>query len=851
MKVITPDTLALLFGISPDPDSEHDGCALVLACLACFPFAPHVQALLEESVLWDCATAQLPPGVSLDEGHVKPRGEFLVYGSCHAGPEQKLQGVTRARDVEVRVGTLCKELTVFGERFWHGAHHGDPEPFSSLPVTWENAFGGADNPDNPLGKGQDLLPDGRRPLPHVERQGEYVSFPHDMPEPVGLGAMDVSWAQRRMHAGTHGREWLRERWPGMPADTCPELFMRAQEDQWLPGFFHGDETFEIVGMHPHRERLRGVLPAVRCRVFVLRGEEDAREFKELQTRADTLTLFPERELGALTFRAVTHTQDEECCDIAALLAVFEPSALPAEPAERYRELMEQALLPPQAAAAAPEEEKEEEAENNAADAESEAGADAQPEAREDVAVPAVAELEQVLAEIEAESRQTLAKAGLTQQDVEDFLARMEKQTRELFPSESMERTVGEDPLEDLRDLVKELEAQGRNLLRKSGKSEEEVEAFLEQQKGAEEFPDLEREFAPRLRDPAVSEEIKTQMRSMINAVAEISAVCASLEQLGKEAGQQAAAEESVAQEPEPAIEPEPEPLTREEVLARYTQGLSLAGTDLSGLDLSGLDLPGIDLCAAVLRNTNCGKANLAGARLCNADCGGGVFDGCTLEDADLSAAVLEKCSMRELKAKGLKAPQAGFQEVDATGADFTAAELEDADFTRAVLDASCFHEARAPGLRLLGASLKEADFRNAGLRESRGDTQTDAPEADFSGAEMALSGWRGACLREANMTGAVLDASDLGHCDLRGAHLVHAQAKNAVFFKADLENAKLSQAVLEGADLRRARLVGAHLSGAVLRGADLYKSVLDNTELHLADLQHTLLDPNLLDAFPE
>lgn len=841
MKVITPEDLALLYAATPHADAQSGDCRLVLACLACFPFASHVEALLPEKTLWDCAMEQLPPGVPLDEGQVKPRGEFLVYGNCHATPDR---GVTRARDVQISVGPLSKKLTVFGDRYWHGSRHGDPDPFSSMPLTWDKAFGGGDNSANPLGKGQDPLPDGRRPMPNVEHHDEYMSFPQDRPKPAGLGALAVSWEPRSRHAGTLDRSWFEGRWPGVPADCGPEFFMCAPEDQRLPGFFSGDEGFQIFGMHPVTDWQRGVLPAVRCRVFVLRCAGEKREFEELEARADTLTLFPEKGLGALTFRAVTHTADEECGDLLALLAVFEPSALPPQPAQEYRQAMEQALTPP---VVSEEQVAEPETEPEAVQEELK-GKEQQVSAE----IPGLAELEQVVAEVEAQSRTLLDKARVTPQEVEEFLAKVERQTRDLFPPEKVEAATGKaDPASELRSLVQDLEDRGRELLRRTGKSEEEVEALLKQHADLQEPPDLARHFAPRLEDQKVSEELKGHMRTMIDSFGEVAAVCASLEQLaaGLKAPPEPADEAPLEEEEIP--EAEPQALTREELLARYEEGRSLAGAELCGLDLAGLQLPGIDLRGALLRHTRLVGSNLAGARLQGADLRGGLLDNCILEDADLSGALLEKCSLKGGKAKGVKARQAGFQEAQASGADFSGACMEDADFSRAVLDCALFTKASAPRLRLLGASLKRADFTEAGLQNSRGDARTNAEKADFSGADMSLSGWRGACLQQAVMVETRLEDADLGHCNLKQACMTRAHAGNAVLFKANLQGARLCQAVLDGASLRRARLVDADLCRASLQRADLYKCVLGNTSLHLSDLGLTVLDPELPERFPK
>jgi hypothetical protein len=85
---------------------------------------------------------------------------------------------------------------------------------------------------------------------------------------------------------------------------------------------------------------------------------------------------------------------------------------------------------------------------------------------------------------------------------------------------------------------------------------------------------------------------------------------------------------------------------------------------------------------------------------------------------------------------------------------------------------------------------------------------------------MANAVLQGACLREADMSGAQLDAAVLIGADLR---------------KANLRGAGFRHAKLDAADLRDARLGGAFLVGASLRGADLRGAYLRLARLDSAD----------------
>src|SRR5262245_49800530 len=75
---------------------------------------------------------------------------------------------TRMLDVVISVGQIQKMLRVFGDRYWKRGLFSPritgPEVFTEMPITYENAFGGADSIDpglektvvearNPIGRG--------------------------------------------------------------------------------------------------------------------------------------------------------------------------------------------------------------------------------------------------------------------------------------------------------------------------------------------------------------------------------------------------------------------------------------------------------------------------------------------------------------------------------------------------------------------------------------------------------------------------------------------------------------------------------------------------------------------------
>ena len=80
---------------------------------------------------------------------------------------------------------------------------------------------------------------------------------------------------------------------------------------------------------------------------------------------------------------------------------------------------------------------------------------------------------------------------------------------------------------------------------------------------------------------------------------------------------------------------------------------------------------------------------------------------------------------------------------------------------------------------------------------------------------------RGAVLSEAVLSGANLSGADLSGANLRGAVLSGANLSEAVLSGANLSEADLSGANLRGANLSEAYLRGANLQGANLSGAIL------------------------------
>jgi hypothetical protein len=175
-----------------------------------------------------------------------------------------------------------KTLRVFGRRRWQSKLlmlvPGTPDMSESVPLRYENAYGGCDPtdpekvfPTNPVGKG--FADKGQRlkdvELPQVEIGPKFISAPGMQPQPAGFGPLSPLWEPRLSafakldeNAALNGGCPWGERAPG-------DLFNAAPLDQRFAAPFVGDELVTLRGLIP--EAPQGVpihLPRVQPDLFL-------------------------------------------------------------------------------------------------------------------------------------------------------------------------------------------------------------------------------------------------------------------------------------------------------------------------------------------------------------------------------------------------------------------------------------------------------------------------------------------------------------------------------------------------------------------------------------------------------
>lgn len=874
MKIIKPQNLSLQFKVYEEARRYFFFPAIFML----FPLdAP--AAIFSEVSLWKLVAEKLGKDTILDMGMPKIRGEVVVSGACYT-PAGKAYP---ACPVSLKIGKINKILNVFGNRYWNSlgaiTH---PEPFTSMPLTWPNAFGGKGYDFNLEGKGfaPIVAENGAtvHPLPNIEDPRKLVGSPSDRPLPAGFAPLDMTWKQRFSKVGTYDKEWLETRFPGYAADMNPTFLNTAPEDQWLDGFFTGNEAFTLEHLHPDKPVLSGQLPGLTARCFIRRKAAEPESLEEIAMRLETVHFFPDAQQGVLIFRGGVEIATDDADDLLLIMAAAEKMGEP-KALKHYQEVVAKRL-------------------------DKEMGAVYS--LRDSDLLPVFPEISVAPEEI-SEMERLLSKEDLLRKNMrvraEKKLAETREQIADLGvnPDEFLPAAVPPDPapvnIEKLDVTILELEEMAKkakaDALLKQAEAEQQVRNLCSQQ-----GLDYEKMLADAAKKQggrpkfsadqhiAQMKELQSQLKDMGRSNADLDRLIADPDfekklRLAEERTLEAYRKYAQHFSPAPPLSTEEAKLLRETVISEYAAGKSFAGADLTGADLSALSLVGTDFRDAILEGVNFTGADLikadfsnavlAGADLTGAKCSAGKFRGANISrailkdadfagglemsgvvlaksdlsgakfsEADLSGADLTECIFNKtdfscVKAqqmifistdlKGLRCTGADFSkgmfiEVDISGADFTGAKLAEAVFVTSQGTGACFQSADLENLRI----VKDSVFA----------------EADFRKAKLDRANLRGTNLTKCSFEQASLNDADLSECAISEGNFYRATAKRARFEKTDLTNARLVSINLMQGSLRKANFHGADFQGANLYEVDFEKSKGDTkTDFRQANLKKT------------
>ena len=820
-------------------------------CTAVISFFPLQSApvLKSETDLWKFVADQLGQDAMLDMCMPKPKGEVLVTGACFAPKDRAVAG-----EVSINLGSVNKTLYVYGDRFWKisatmGKTISDPEPFDRMDISYANAFGGPSFKPNPLGKGADSVETVGgakiRPLPNIEYPHQLIGSPKDMPEPAGFGPIDLMWPQRMDKVGTYDQKWLDEQFPGLAIDMDPTYFNVAPEDQWIDGFFAGNESMSIHGMHAEIKTIKAVLPGVKSRCFVNRKNNDVEVFEEISTKLDTVWLFPHAERGLIIWRGVTEIQTDDAADVLQMLVAYERCDDVPRSDEHYREALskrldrekghlymldetdliplgergglahlitdsvktddpltvnlQQRAIKEKITA----EEKNKEARKMLTQMCEEHGLDPNafipppsppsPEAAQiDLEHLDPEEIVQLIKKTEKDAADQLAKAETDarlrkEQALEQVREFCEKQGLDV--DQVMAQSKGQRPQRPVLSANITLER-----LRQTKTEIETQIAAISQQLGAdfEIAADQAKAGAGSQKFPLI--EAVQKIRQLDPDEPEIVAKLKMAEEQTK-----AAYLRTAHHLPEPLpLEPETAAKLKQQFIDRLSQGKTFDGEDYAGVDLGGMDLRGADLQGVYLEGAN-------------------------LADVDFTGANLSKAVLAWANLTGARLNQANLHSTCLGGTDLSQAQVQGADLTDGVLAKSKLDETDLSGSHLAGIDLLEAKFHQTNLSRCQL-PKTTFMETDFAGAQFSAADISDSVFIKPKLKGV-----DFSEVKAVGATFIGATAPQTVFKYADLSNARfLQKAELAGADFTGANLDHANLMEADLKRGKLVKASCNN-----------------------
>src|SRR5262245_10633786 len=319
-------------------------------------FAKEPLPIFASDVPWDDDSTQTVRFES-DMVPFKPRADVVLVGKAHL-PRQKRPETPL--DVVLRVGSLRKTIRVFGDRRWWFPSQlalipdmTTPEPFATMDLVYERAFGGIDAvaarycAENLVGKGfigkksRDSVH--QKPLPNLEDPEDLIRSWDSRPKPVGFGFYGRGWMPRLKFTGSPRPDpEARERARGLAPDFSYDFFNAAHPDLQVKGYLRGNEEVELQNLSrdPFVEfRPPGIRPKVSVAKWTTPPEQwldrqgqggrpatlaDVPTVEEpLKMCLDTLVLIPDEKIFYLVFRGQCKVASLEDVEVARITVTAE------------------------------------------------------------------------------------------------------------------------------------------------------------------------------------------------------------------------------------------------------------------------------------------------------------------------------------------------------------------------------------------------------------------------------------------------------------------------------------------------------------------------------------------------
>ncbi len=845
MRIFKPLQLSLQHKTFSWQQKHH----LAVGYLIGFPFDSNEEVLLEQD-LWQFLPRQLLPDGVIDACMPKYQGEVLVYGSYHAPGRHP---VTADR-VQLLMGPVDKSLSVIGDRYWRTLlAPTEPEPFTEMPINYEHAFGGTGHKPNPTGKGideVDYFGEMRLPMPNIENPDRLITSKDARPDPCGFAPLDLMWQYRHAKMGTYDEVWQRNEFPGYPLDIDWTHFNTAPPDQWIPEFWQGDESFQILNMHHDKPEVSGRLPAFRTRCFVEKKIDPGRKdsdtlFTEVEMRAETVCLFPAEETGVLIYRGVVEIAEDDASDIEHLLAAYEDLTQIPRSKEYYDEALRNRLdekkvfkymmytrdtIPDSERCGFARMLDDVDMDGESALA---ANMEAKVEAEKQKALDMLEEQKQQLKEkleaVKIDPAPYLEKFEIEEglpddPHVQAIMETMEKLLPGSTSNNPKDLKVQDVDFSQFDELSKQMDAMAKakkeevrqqlcDVIKKVEGTEaekpvrEQIEAAL---KKMDELPDLPRPEADetliQLRNQMQQvEEAKENMRTLGIEEDKLPQIDINLDDVEQKLREGFEKMKEMYRKGAHYVEGKP-PHNEPMDIIQYRfqklldKGESLAGRDLAGVDFTGLDLSGCDLSDCFLEYANFNCCNLKGANLQRA-----VITHANLANANLCEADLRDANLGDSIFEGTDLTRARFMNSEFSKADLSGARIVDCE-----LPDMNFLETKMVGVDFSGSNLKGANFL----------------ELDFTGGKFV-----GSLMQECNFLQSTLENTDFSGADLSASNFVECNLDRSKFPGANMDNTRFPM----GCSLKKCLFDRANLDKVNMREAEVEDSSFEYATFHQAD----------------
>jgi len=857
---------------------------LAISSILGFPLSGG-RPLLEQD-LWTRLGETLGSNI-LDPGMPKPNGEVLLYANYYS-PEGK--PVTAGRAV-MQCGLVDKELAVIGDRYWRVLiGPSEPEPFTTMPLSYAYAYGGKKYDKNTVGKGMesvDVFGEQRVPLPNIENPDKLMTSEGQRPDPAGFAPLDIMWQQRQERAGTYDEQWIQEYCPAYPLDIDWNHFNAAPVDQWVENFWQANESYSLHNMHPDESVIQGRLPNFRGRCFLAPKNSDKPVLIEVEQRLETIYFFPEQDMGVLLWRGVIEVVEDDLSDMKALVCAFEDADLAPLSIEHYQQAYDnrenpdlqlkyinntEDLIPERVPCGYRYITLSEDDMNMPMLENMFAGAE---ELKNDLIEQAnqkKAELKQQLEGMSGTLSPDVYKENIAELNKEinfpEFKVPGKAERLKMLDEEPLTERVDFSKLEsDIKAQVEDGKDQARKKLQETyddmkaqGIGEEKLAPIAEALVNIDLPPKLPRPFVDDIRAQLDAQllEIEKQKQKILDSGGDASkfpeintdfdalfAKFKQMEVMQKEGYRLSAHQGELGRNPHTRSLGE----IKQELLQAYENGESLKNGDFACIDLSNQNLSGIDLEGAYLEQVNFTGAILDNANLKGAILAGANLSRARLNEADLSKANLGKVNfsnavLNNTSLKQTIVEESRFEKTVLNHCDLSESATTDATFSEVDFSSSTMNHFRAEELDLSSCKFDHCHLNDAAF------TKCQLNNASFKEATMLKASFSECRGEQANFSQANLENARFHEeCVFNHANFSATNLERAVFQYASLEDTKFDEANFYMADFSRSNLQRTSFHRAIGKKAQFVKSDLGSAKMTSMNLMEgTLMKARLTSA---